>query len=147
MLNADDPFVARPETETISMMFANGERGTSVGTCLVPLPIGHKYGQVEVRLINHSTPFLLSVTVLRKLGIIIDFETGLARAKYAGPEGGIGFMLESLPSGHYYIDLYKPLRQINPEQFDLAMNEHVDSSAYFSAGDGEDEPAAAGQDS
>ena len=67
--------------------------------------------------------------VLRKLGIVIDFDTGHAVSKGTG----ISFKLESLSSGHFYIDLYKPLRQFNPDGFETASREHLESSAYFSA--------------
>ena len=129
VFNHDDPFVARPEIDHITMTFANGERGSSIGTCMVPLPLGDKYGQVEVRLVEQPTPFLLSVMVLRKLGIVIDFDTGHAVSKGTG----ISFKLESLSSGHFYIDLYKPLRRFNPEGFETAFREHLENSACFSA--------------
>ena len=74
--------------------------------------------------------------MLKKLGIVIDFGTGQAMCKQLG----LTFQLDALPSGHLYVDLYRPLHRKNPAAFVQAMKAPGADGAFAAAALGDVPP-------
>ncbi len=94
------------------MTFANGDTSACVGTARVPVPLGDVYCTVDIVLMDGPGPMLLSVNVLEAMDATIAFKTGAMKLG-----DGRSIQLDRLPNGHYFIDLYKPLKLCNVSLF------------------------------
>ena len=110
-------FCTLPDAPLVQMTFANGETRNSTATVRMPVPIGGDLCTVDAVLLDGPGPLLLSVNVLEQMDATIRFKTGLMLLG-----SGQQVQLARLPNGHYFVDLYQPLRVKDLAAFDREMS-------------------------
>ena len=92
------------QSERPQFRFGNNGRTQCLSTAKVPVPLGQQLGEMKVHVHEiEGQPVLLSVSALRALGAVIDFERD--EAIFKNVDAKVVVPLERAPSGHQLFPL------------------------------------------